>query len=215
MSQIAPAITSATISRIPPDPVRIIIERVASAFRIPPHEIMERRNLHVFCQARRVCWTLTRRRGWSTTKIGTRFNRDHTTILYGLACAKDDIAAGAYPDPDGLLADDWLEWSPRRPPPPAVQRLPRKITPLKLTWERKTNPLPDKVMTILATGRDFTYVTLRDYCSSNLQAKKIIRSLSANSRISYAASARAEEHPLYWRLTNKGRAWLAVERDAQ
>lgn len=44
-------------------------------------------------RVRREIWAMLRQRGWSLCRIGTEFNRDHSTVLHGLrshvAKAKD------------------------------------------------------------------------------------------------------------------------------
>jgi len=61
-----------------------ILQVSASLFCVPPKRILERNRHRDVTSARYVAaWLLSRRR-WSTVKIGTLLDLDHSTVLHGL-----------------------------------------------------------------------------------------------------------------------------------
>lgn len=60
---------------------------VAARHGVNWREIMGRSRMAYVARARRHCWLEFYRRGYSSCQIGRIFDRDHSTVLYGLKLA--------------------------------------------------------------------------------------------------------------------------------
>ena len=64
---------------------RSITEEVAAKYQVTIPEIMSPRHYYKIAAARReIWWRLSKETPMSLTQIAERFNRDHTTILWGI-----------------------------------------------------------------------------------------------------------------------------------
>lgn len=75
-----------------------ILQISGSLFCVPPKRILERNRHRDVTSARYVAaWLLSRRR-WSTVKIGTLLDLDHSTVLHGLrrVAGDDDLLLAAH-----------------------------------------------------------------------------------------------------------------------
>ena len=67
----------------PAQRIRALISRIADEHGVTHEQIMGRRRL--YAEACHAAWhALWNDEGWSLTRIGDRFGRDHSTIAYGI-----------------------------------------------------------------------------------------------------------------------------------
>lgn len=61
-----------------------VIRAVSQATDVSRAEMMSPTRAAHVCDARRMCWLLLRREGWTLTRIGTAFMRSHASVIHAL-----------------------------------------------------------------------------------------------------------------------------------
>lgn len=87
MTYLAPAPFS--VEKTPMDISRDQVRMIAFNHGVPISQIMSASREQVTCRARFACYCALRDRGLSLPQIARFFNRDHTTVLYGIKRAKE------------------------------------------------------------------------------------------------------------------------------
>lgn len=208
------------VVNIPPDPVKVIVARVAESFGISQADVLGRRHVAAHVAARKAAWHLLRLRGWSVTKIAGPFRMDHTSVSTGLRALAAAILAGDAVDPSPLAGDGWRDWRPGtsigppvQPPKPHKIAVPRKLEPEPLTPRGRAHlwsQIDPRLLQRLAGGTPLRLKEAASLYADDRQAVHDLRKLWKRG-LTTCSQSRRDHKPASWRLTDAGREWLADE----
>jgi chromosomal replication initiation ATPase DnaA len=85
--------TAAALLRAAQPDWREEVRRIAHAFGTTEADVYSPSRRRSLAHARWEIWAMLRARGWTLPRIGAAFQRDHTTVMYGIAERERRIAA--------------------------------------------------------------------------------------------------------------------------